>query len=574
MQCLQDQDLCKIKSSDVKQSSLDSHSFCNSLELGCSPVKVEILLKYLEFYTNRVDAEVLAEGFKYGFKIDYSGPRVAREHKNLKSAVEQETFLLEKIGKEIDLGRIAGPFSSSPIQDLIVSPIGLVPKSDGGWRMITHLSYPEGGSVNDGIDDSSCSVQYTSFDKVTNMIHSLGYAAQIAKRDLKSAYRILPIRVEDFQLLGIKVKDKYYIDKFLPMGLSQSARLFETFSTFLHWLVAQQSGLDTLDHMLDDFIFAGPKKTHNCQTLVDTFEIVCMELGVPIATEKSVEPTTVMVFLGFEINTNDMSVRIPCHKIVELSALLSEFLSRNKVTLKQLQSLVGKLNFFSRAIRSGRAFLRRFYDAMAPLKKQHHHLRLTFEMKQDILVWQNFLSNFNGVSYIPENVWFDNNSLQLFTDSAGAANLGAACFLNGEWCFFPWPEYWSATQILKDLTFLEMVPVILAMYLWGKKLANRKITLSIDNEALVSVLNRQTSKSKGVMQLVRPFVLMSMTFGITFKAVHISSKENAIADSISRKQWSRFKALAPEAKGEPLGVPREFQKLIYSLKLESFYQHQ
>ena len=50
------------------------------------------------------------------------------------------------------------------------------------------------------------------------MIYDLGVGALLAKRDLKSAYRILPIRVEDFPLLGIKVGDKYYIDKFLPMG--------------------------------------------------------------------------------------------------------------------------------------------------------------------------------------------------------------------------------------------------------------------------------------------------------------------------------------------------------------------
>jgi hypothetical protein len=72
-----------------------------------------------------------------------------------------------------------------------------VPKSDGGWRMITHLSYPSGASINDGIDNQFCTVQYTSFDKVIEMIYDLGRSALNAKRDLKSAYIILPISGKD-----------------------------------------------------------------------------------------------------------------------------------------------------------------------------------------------------------------------------------------------------------------------------------------------------------------------------------------------------------------------------------------
>ena len=79
-----------------------------------------------------------------------------------------------------------------------------------------------------------------------------------------------------------------------------------------------------------------------------------------------------MIFLGLEIDTGQMADRIPDHKVEELSRLLSELSSKNKITLRQLQSFVGKLSFFSRAIRSIRAFLRRFYDAMSHLKKPNY----------------------------------------------------------------------------------------------------------------------------------------------------------------------------------------------------------
>ncbi|XP_053383470.1 uncharacterized protein LOC128549826 [Mercenaria mercenaria] len=200
----------------------------------------------------------------------------------------------------------------------------------------------------------------------------LGKSALIAKRDLKSAYRILPLAVSDFPLFGLKVGDCFYVDKFLPMGLSQSANLFEKFSTFLNWLVCATTRIGTVDHMLDDFIFAGSKGSNDCHTLVSAFTGLCSTLGVPIAVDKSVGPTTIMVFLGLEIDTNEMLVRIPIHNVDELVGLLKGIMNRKKVSLKELQRLVGKLNVFGQAIRSSRAFTRRFYDAMSGLRKQFY----------------------------------------------------------------------------------------------------------------------------------------------------------------------------------------------------------
>ncbi|XP_075139535.1 uncharacterized protein LOC142214486 [Leptodactylus fuscus] len=60
---------------------------------------------------------------------------------------------------------MAGPFSSTPFEDLVVSPLGVVPKKEPfKFRLIHHLSHPHGSSVNDGIDAELCAVQYTSFD--------------------------------------------------------------------------------------------------------------------------------------------------------------------------------------------------------------------------------------------------------------------------------------------------------------------------------------------------------------------------------------------------------------------------
>ena len=170
-----------------------------------------------------------------GFSLKYCGPRTHRESPNLISALENGNELKNKIEKEVSLGRVMGPFEHLPISNLQVSPVGIVPKSDGvSWRFITHLSYPTEGGINDNIDKVHCTVRYTYFDRVIEMI---GKRAELAVHDIKSAFRLLAVHPGDFDLLGFKIEDKYYMNKCLPMGCAVPCKIFEKCTTFLHWLV-------------------------------------------------------------------------------------------------------------------------------------------------------------------------------------------------------------------------------------------------------------------------------------------------------------------------------------------------
>ncbi|CAC5382730.1 unnamed protein product [Mytilus coruscus] len=117
-----------------------------------------------------------------------------------------------ELAKEVELGRMLGPFTEKPISTLRISPIGLVQKPDNGWCLITHLSYPNLYSVNDFIDEDFCKVKYTYFDSVLEMISNLGRSALIAKLDISPAFRLLIINPADFDLLGIMFDGKYYIE--------------------------------------------------------------------------------------------------------------------------------------------------------------------------------------------------------------------------------------------------------------------------------------------------------------------------------------------------------------------------
>ena len=85
-----------------------------------------------------------------------------------------------------------------------------------------------------------------------------------------------------------------------------------------------------MDYLLDDFIFAGCNYSNSCQDLINAFESIYKDLGVPIAEVKYVGPLRHTL----EIDTHQMLVRIPRNKMIKLSELLLDLSERKKVTLK------------------------------------------------------------------------------------------------------------------------------------------------------------------------------------------------------------------------------------------------
>jgi hypothetical protein len=161
----------------------------------------------------------------------------------------------------------------------------------------------------------------------------------------------------------------------------------------LEWLVKKQSSLDMVHHYLDDFIFVGGAGTSHCQTLLQTFHSLCEEMGIPLNPDKEQGPTTCLIFLGLEIDTLKMQIRIPGGKVSEICNILEHHLQKRTITLTSLQSIVGKLNFFSKAIPGSRAFIRRFYNAMQGNYQPYHHINISRPMKLDMQIWLEFLNH-------------------------------------------------------------------------------------------------------------------------------------------------------------------------------------
>jgi len=287
-----------------------------------TPVRINRLAPLLSGYSTSA-ADYLITGFCFGFPIPFHGPSSSTAAPNLLSAAQHPDVVDRYLAKEVLAQRVAGPFNHLP-----VSPIGVVPKkTPGEFRCIQHLSCPN------GIPVEHSSVTYSRVDDAIGLILGSGVGSCLAKTDIMSAFYIIPIRPANYILLGIYWRGNYYFDRCLPMGLASSCKTFETLSTAVQWIAQTNLGIRYKLHLLDDFLIISGSHVE-CSRELSLFLELCSYLGIPIAPEKTVGPSIVLSFAGIELDT------------VRCSSMLSDYLKRKKVTLQELQSLIGLLNFY------------------------------------------------------------------------------------------------------------------------------------------------------------------------------------------------------------------------------------
>ena len=174
-----------------------------------------------------------------GFCVGNKGAPIRRSLLNMSSAREKPEVIREYLAKECSEGRVLGLLDPSYFPFVHTSRFGVIPKGTSGkWRLIVNMSAPQGASINDLVSESVCSLSYVSVDDTADGIVRLGMGALLAKIDIKSAYRNVPIHPDDRWLMGMYWDDAPYVDTALPFGLRSALKIF-----------LRQSGYDPSCHL-------------------------------------------------------------------------------------------------------------------------------------------------------------------------------------------------------------------------------------------------------------------------------------------------------------------------------------
>jgi hypothetical protein len=207
-------------------------------------------------------------------------------------------------------------------------------------------------------------------------------------------------------------------------------------------------------------LFGGEDNTTQCFDTLTTFQKVCKKWVVPLAEEKTVLPVKTLTFLGIEFDTVAMELRLPCEKLTELRQRIKLLLGCKNTTLREIQSIIGLINFACQVVVPGCAFCRRLVDVTCKVKKSWRKVRISVGMKKDLQVWLNFIDSYNGVSVMLDHFCTSNGALEFYSDSASGtgSQKDFGIYFQGKWAQGSWPLDWAKNDIFRDITFLELFP--------------------------------------------------------------------------------------------------------------------
>ena len=359
---------------------------------------------------------------------------------------------------------LKGPFNRKSMKAVQLNRFGVREKKSqpGKWRLIVDLSHPDKQSVNDGISSELCSFTYAKVDDVVQKLAELGPGAMMAKIDVKSAYRIVPVHPDDRHLLGMSWDGSVYIDTALPFGLRSAPKIFTALADALQW-IAENCGVSNLWYYLDDYITCGGPNTDDCQYHLDVLLETCRRLGVPLAAGKLEGPTPLIVFLGILIDTIAGELRLPEEKLQLLKQSLADWLKRKRCTKRELLSIAGQLQHAAKVVKPGRTFLRRMFELSTTVQKMEHHVHLNSAVRSDLMWWWEFLEEWNGISLLT-SLGKREVSETVISDASGRWGCGA--FWERRWFQLSWEDTDIADNT--NIATKELIPVVMAAAMWER----------------------------------------------------------------------------------------------------------
>ena len=218
------------------------------------------------------------------------------------------------------------------------SQMFLVPKKDGRQRPVINLK-----RLN-----QSVKTEHFKMEGIHMLKDLLRAGDLMAKIDLKDAYFMIPIAQEDRDFLKFQWKDQTYQFNCLPFGLS-SAPWVCTKTTRPVVAALREIGLCLIIYIDDILVMAETEsllKDH-----VTAVMYLLENLGLVINHPKSkLDPSQEIEFLGFNVNSKTMELKLPREKIKKIRTEAGKVMQPDTVSGLTLSRLIGKMNAATQAI--------------------------------------------------------------------------------------------------------------------------------------------------------------------------------------------------------------------------------
>lgn len=265
----------------------------------------------------------------------------------------------------------------------------------------------------------------------------MGHGARLCKFDIRDAFKVCPVRKDQWKLFCIRWEGLIYVLVRLSFGCRSSPKIFDTLACSVCWIAENCYNIECILHLLDDFLTIdrpGYDANFTYQSMLQLFE----RLGIPLSVNKTIGPCTCLEYLGVTLDSVNMEARLPANKILRIKTFIQELLRKRSCTKQELLQLLGHMNFASRVILAGRSFVSYLLKLAASVKELHYYVHLNKLCREDLYMWELFLDNWNGVSLFYERNFTTSQDFHLHTDAASTA--GFAVVYGSHWLYSSWPS--------------------------------------------------------------------------------------------------------------------------------------
>jgi len=187
------------------------------------------------------------------------------------------------------------------------------------------------------------------------------------------------------------------------MGLRSAAAICQRVTTAVCYMMLVIGVCDL--NYLDDLV--GVETSDRAGFAYGCLGQMLRKCGLKESVDKAAAPSEIMTFFGVQFNSITMTVEVTPERLVEISQLVKVWLQKREASLRELQSLIGKLNFVAACVRAGRVFISRLIKWLKELygRSSHVCVKIPGFVKKYLEWWNIFLCTYNGISVMYDDNW-------------------------------------------------------------------------------------------------------------------------------------------------------------------------
>ena len=255
-------------------------------------------------------------------------PSQIRDKNEIKFSLEEDIIIQNEISKLLAKKVIKQVTS---VQNEVISNVFVRQKKDGNYRMILNLK-----NFNQCIEKV-----HFKMESLKDAISLMKHGCFFASLDLKDAYYSVKIAPEFTKYFRFKFHDVLYEFTSLPQGYRDSPRIF---TKILKPILAHIRALGyEIVMYIDDSLVVGDSFEECSLAVKNTCELFD-SLGFTIHPVKSVfSPTQSIEFLGFVLDSINMSVTLTSHKVMQIKKSCINLFNKNVVSIQELAEVIGQL---------------------------------------------------------------------------------------------------------------------------------------------------------------------------------------------------------------------------------------